>query len=105
MDRSGALLAPFTYPATGTPALEEGEAGLLSARPSIPAGLGRAAFIAVMLTLGPAVTGQAGAPRAPRGERTVPSVVAGQLPTGHASFTIEPSITLRIDVMHALRDK
>lgn len=93
LDGSAGLLAPFTCPVTGTLAVEVREAGLFGAQPSIPAGLGGAAFIAAMLTLGPTITRQAGATCPPHGKCTAPSIVAGQLPTGHASFTIWPSVT------------
>lgn len=77
LNGSTALLAPFSCPATGTLAVEEREAGLLSAQPSVPAGLGRAAFITAMLTLGPAIARQAGATRPPQGECTATSIIAG----------------------------
>lgn len=88
-----ALLAPFTSPATGTLAVEEREAGLLSAQTSIPTRLGGTALITPMLTLGSTITWQAGTARSPSGECTATSVVAGQLPTGHASVTVGPGIT------------
>lgn len=91
-----ALLAPFTCPATLTLTVEVWKGGLFSAQPSIAAGLGRAAFITEMLTLGTTKTFQADASCTPCSKCTATSIVAGQLTTGQAPFAVRPGVTLKI---------
>lgn len=45
-----------------------------------------------MLTLGSSITGQTRAARSPCRQGTTASIVARQLPTGHASLTVRTSV-------------
>lgn len=76
LQESAALLAPFTYPATGTLAVKVREACFLSAQTSVMARLGGAAIIAAMLALWSAITSWAGAACSPVGDGTATAIVA-----------------------------
>lgn len=56
-----------------------------------------------MLTLGSAIAWNAGAAGAPCGKCTAPSVVAEQLPAGHASLTVGPSVTLQVEITYLIK--
>lgn len=91
--QSGDVLTPLPFESDGTQAVEVWEAGLLCAQSIILAGLGCAAFVRAMLTLGSSVTWRTCAARSPGSQGTTASIVARQFPTGHASLTVRTRVT------------
>lgn len=93
------LFAPLPHPALLTLAVEVREGDLFRAQAVVAAGFERASLVAAMLTLGAAVSLQAGASGSPGSDGAAPAVVAGQLPARHASVTVGPRITLKVNTI------